>query len=374
MLVQKHLFHAPKLDLDIGESIPVTIGYETYGSLSPNRDNAILICHYFSGTSHAAGRYHPDDQNPGWWDALIGPGRAFDTNEYFVVSVDTLCNVNVRDPMVVTTGPASVNPATGRPYGSAFPQITIRDNVRLQQQLLKSLGIERLVCVAGPSMGGFQALEWAVTFPQQVQRVIAAISAHQSPPVFALAVCQAGIDAIQADRYYRAGDYYGTDGPVGGLTRAAYLLVSMARSNAWIHGNWQRKTAVGSAHPWADRDGRFAFQSEIEQIARERAQAFDANHYIYSARACLLHDIGQGNGGLEGVARKLSPRVLMLPLSSDLLFTPDQNREFVDAVNQGGGDAELAVVDSPNGHLAGVYECARFAEQITRFLNRNGLH
>lgn len=374
MLVQKHLFYTPKLDLDVGESIAATVGYETYGKLSPAADNAVLICHFFSATSHAAGRYHPEEEQPGWWDALIGPGKPFDTDQYFIVAVDTLCNLNVKDPRVVTTGPSTTNPSTGRPFGTGFPQVTIRDNVRLQHQLLESLGVSQLRCVAGPSMGGFQALEWAVTYPNLVERVIAVASSHAAPPVFALGAAQAGADAIQADAAFREGDYYGTDGPINGLTRAAFLLTTLSRSNGWMESKWGRKTAVASAHPWADRDGRYAFQAEMEQIARERAQTWDANHFIYLARAAILHDIGHGNRGLEVAAQRIRARLLMLPISSDILFPPESNRLLVDAVNQYGGHAELIAIDSPNGHLAAVYESNRLAEPIARFLNRNGLH
>lgn len=374
MLGQKHLFFTPKLDLDVGESVAATIGYETYGRLNPAADNAVLICPYFSASSHAAGRYHPDEESPGWWDALIGPGKPFDTDQYFVIAVDSLCNLNVRDPKVITTGPASIDPATGRPFGRRFPQVTIRDNVRLQHQLIRSLSIETLFCVAGPSMGGFQALEWAVTYPAMVQHCIAVAASHQAPPIFALAAAQAGIDAIESDPAYADGDYYGTDGPVGGLTRAAYLLTTLARSNVWIDGKWGRRTAVGTAHPWADRAARYAAQAELEQVARERAQAYDANHYIYLARAAILHDIGHGNGALEGAARKIRAKLLMLPISSDICFPVDLSLPLVEAVTQQGGMAELVVIDSPNGHLAAVYESARLAEPISRFLNRNGLH
>jgi homoserine O-acetyltransferase len=374
VIAQKHVYYTPKLDLEVGESIAVTVGYETHGRLSPNRDNVILICHHFSGTSHAAGRYHHDDLTTGWWDGLIGPGQAFDTDQYFIIAVDMLCNLNVKSPLVTTTGPASINSVTGRPYGQTFPQVTIRDNVRLQRQLLKSLEIERLVCVAGPSMGGFQALEWAVTYPHLVERVIAVASNYAAPPVFALAVCQAGIDAIMADPAFREGNFYGEDGPLDGLTRATLILTTLARSDDWIEGKWRRKTAAGSPLPWADSQGRFAFQSEMEQLARERAQTYDANHYCYLARTSILHDIGHGTGGLEGAAQRIQAKVLMLPISSDLYFPAEGNRRFVDAVNEAGGSADMILTESPNGHLAAIYECNRFTEAISRFLCRNGVH
>ncbi|HWI60993.1 MAG TPA: homoserine O-acetyltransferase [Symbiobacteriaceae bacterium] len=374
MFVQKHLFHTPKLDLDVATSIPVTVGYETYGQLNPARDNAILICHPFSASSHAAGRYNADDPSPGWWDPLIGPGKAFDTDRFFIVAVDSLCNLGVRSPMVVTTGPATVNPETGRPWGTEFPQVTMRDNVRLQYQLLCSLGIERLAAVAGPGTGGFQALEWAVTYPDMVSRVIAVASAPQSPPVFSLAVCQAGIDAITSDPAYKGGQYYDGEGPTAGLTRAAFLLSTLVRSDAWIGENWERKTAKGSMHPRADRDGRFAFQAGMEQLAQEWARGCDANHFVYSARAALLHDIGYGNRGMEVAAQMIRAHLLLMPVAGDLLFPPHASRQLADLVNQHGGRAEVAPVESDNGHTGALQDCLCLSEPITRFLRREEMH
>ncbi len=374
MLVQKHLFHTPKLALDVGTSIAVTVGYETYGTLSPARDNAILICHDFAGTSHAAGRLHPDDPAPGWWDALIGPGKPFDTDRYFVIAPDSLCNLHVKDPMVVTTGPASLNPETGKPYGTEFPQITIRDQVRLQRQLVRSLGIERLYCVAGPSMGGMQALEWAVTYPDEVGKVVAAAAAPKCPPIFALAVCQAGIDAIRDDPDWCGGDYYGSDGPVRGLSRAVHLLSTLGRSNAWIDQVWARKTARASAHPWADPEGLYAFQADMAELARRHAETFDANHFIYTARACILHDLGYGNRGLEVAAQKIKADLLLLPVTSDLLFPAELSLPLVNLMRMHGGRAEIVPVDATGGHFAAIYESGRMAEPIARFLSREELH
>ncbi|HWI53727.1 MAG TPA: homoserine O-acetyltransferase [Symbiobacteriaceae bacterium] len=374
MFVQKHLFHTPKLDLDIAKSIPVTAGYETYGTLSPARDNAILICHPFSASSHAAGRYSADDPSPGWWDPLIGPGKAFDTDRFFIVAVDSLCNLRARSPMVVTTGPASIDPETGRPYGPDFPQITMRDNVRLQYQLISSLGINRLACVAGPGTGGFQALEWAVTYPDMVEKVVAVASAHQAPHIFSLAVCQAGIDAITADPAYKNGQYYDGDGPLEGLARAVFLQATLGGSDSWISSRWERKTAKGSMHPRSDREGRFAFQAGMEQIARERAREYDANHFIYSARAALLHDVGYANRGLEVAAQMVRAKLLLMPVTGDLLFPVDSSRQFADLVNQHGGQAEVAAVESGNGHTGALEDCLWLAEPITRFLRREEMH
>ncbi|HYF77434.1 MAG TPA: homoserine O-acetyltransferase [Symbiobacteriaceae bacterium] len=374
MFVQKHLFHTPKLDLDIATSIPVTVGYETYGRLNPTGDNAILICHPFSASGHAAGRYSADDPSPGWWDPLIGPGKAFDTDRFFVIAADSLCNLSTHDPMVVTTGPATIDPQTGHPYGATFPQITMRDNVRLQHQLIRSLGIERLAAVAGPGTGGFQALEWAVTYPDMVAKVIAVASAHQAPPVFSLAVCQAGVDAIMADPAYRGGHFYDGEAPADGLARAVFLLSTLTYSDAWISDRWERKTAKGSMHPRSDRDGRFAFQAGMEEMARLKAREFDANHYIYAARAALLHDIGYGNRGIEVAAQMIKARLLLVPVTGDLLFPVEASRTLADLVNQHGGHAEVAPLEAGQGHTSAISDCLWLTEPVTRFLRCEEMH
>jgi len=374
LFVQKHLFHSPKLDLDIARSIPATVGYETYGRLNAARNNAILVCHPFSASSHAAGRYGADDPSPGWWDPLIGPGKAFDTDRFFVVAVDALCNLRTHSPLVVTTGPATINPETGRPWGPDFPQITMRDNVRLQYQLITSLGIERLVCVAGPGTGGFQALEWAVTYPDMVDKVIAVATAHQAPPIFSLAVCQAGIDAIEADPDYKGGQYYDGNGPSDGLARAAFLLATLVRSDGWIADRWERKTAQGSMHPRSDRSGRFAFQAGMEQLARDRAREFDANHFIYTARAALLHDIGYANRGIEVAAQMIRAKLLLVPVVGDLLFPPENSHILAGLIRQHGGQAVVSPLESENGHTGALQDCKWLTEPITRFLRCEEMH
>ncbi|MFZ5815030.1 MAG: homoserine O-acetyltransferase family protein [Bacillota bacterium] len=361
MLAAKHVFTTPRLDLEVGESITATVGYETYGQLSPARENAVLLCHPFAGTSHAGGRYHAEGEEAGWWEPLVGPGKAFDTDRYFIIAVDSLCNLNLRDATVVTTGPGTLSPETGRVYGRAFPQVTVRDNVRLQRQLLESLGIERLACVAGPSTGGFMALEWAVTFPRLVRQVIAAGSAHRATPLFSLAVCQAAIDAIEADREE-------------GLVRATQLFLALSRSNDWMEAVWGRRTAVASAHPWADRDGRYAFQAELEEEARRLASRFDPDHFVATARMAILHDIAHGNRDLEVAVQKIKAELLLLPVSSDILFPPAASHAFADLVRAHGGRVEVVEIDSSAGHQATLLEAHRLAEPITTFLGRPALH
>lgn len=351
MRTSNHLFTTPELRLEVGESIAAAVSYETYGQLSPLRNNAILLCQPFLSSS----RVHE------WWEPLVGPGRAFDTNRYFVVTVENLCSPSVRDPAVSTTGPSSQAPETGRPYGSAFPQVTVRDNVRLQRQLLEELGVSELVCVAGPSTGGFTALEWAVTYPKMVQQVIAVASAPAVPPLFAMAVCQATIDAIQAD-------------PEQGVVRAMELYLTLSRSNDWLSAIWGRRTAASSPHPWAAREGRYAFQAELEAEARAMAARFDPLHLLYTARMAILHDIAHGNRDQDVAVQKISAELLLISVASDILFPSAVNEEFAALVRTYGGRAVALEMDSTTGHQAALLEAHRLAEPIMGFLGHPVLH
>lgn len=361
MLATKHVFTTPRLELEVGESIAATVGYETYGQLSPTHDNVILLCHPFAATSHVAGRYHADHDSVGWWEPLVGPGKAFDTNRYFVIAVDSLCNLNLRDATVVTTGPGTLSAETGQVYGRAFPQVTIRDNVKIQRQLLESLSIHELACVAGPSTGGFMALEWAVTYPRMVRQVVAVATAHYATPLFAMAVCQAAIDAIEAD-------------PEEGVIRATQQFLTLSRSNDWLEAVWGRRTAVASPHPWADRGGRYAFQAELADEARRLARRFDPDHYTYSARMAILHDIAHGNRDIEVAVQKIKAEVLLIPVSSDILFPPAASEGLAELVRAHGGKAEVVELESSSGHQAALLEAHRLAEPIMAFLRRPALH
>src|SRR5690554_6071216 len=182
-LVEKQAFVTTNFETFGGEVIPeVRVGWEAYGELNAAKDNVILITHFFSGNSHAAGKYAETDPMPGYWDAIIGPGKAIDTNRFYVISSDTLVNQEPHNPNVITTGPASINPATGKPYGLDFPVVTMRDFVNVQKRLLESLGIEKLHAVIGPSMGSLQALEWTVAYPDWVERLIHVIGMAEADP------------------------------------------------------------------------------------------------------------------------------------------------------------------------------------------------
>lgn len=338
MTNSKERFSTDRLRLEVGETIAATVGYETYGRLNAQRDNAVLLCPPLAESSHAAGS--TADPRPGWWEPLVGPGKAFDTDQFFVVVADTLCSPVRR---------------------GAFPQITVRDSVRLQRQLLESLGIEQLACVAGPSTGGFHALEWAVTYPDEVRQVIAVASGHQASPLFALAVCQAAIDAIRVD-------------PEQGLVHALRQYLTLSSSNDWLDAVWGRRTATDSPHPWTGPEGRYAFQAEVEAQAERLAAALDPERFAATARMALLHNIAHGNRDLHVAAQKITAELLLIPISSDILFPPSGNLEFADLVRAYGGRAEVRVLDSLAGHRAALLEAHRLAEPIAGFLGHPVRH
>jgi homoserine O-acetyltransferase len=255
IIVEKKTFEMPSYTTVAGETIKsVKIGWEAAGTLNADKSNAILITQYFSGTSHAFGKYEASDKAAGYWDAVIGPGKAVDTNKYYVLSSDTLVNLNTKMPNVVTTGPASINPDTGKPYGLSFPVVSIKDFVRVQKALIDSLGIKKLKAVMGASMGGLQAYEWAQSYPDTVERIIPVIASASAEP-FLIAWLDTWAQPINGD--------YDKEPPTEGL-KAALKIVTL-QANSW---EWARKTS-GTAPAEDGRDPAKAFtnQFKIESLA-----------------------------------------------------------------------------------------------------------
>lgn len=369
MIVKKQNFELDRLELVCGATLQrVRVGYETYGRLSPTKDNAILICHHFSGTSHAAGHYSEADAVPGYWDAVIGPNKPFDTDRYFIVSSDTLCNLNVKDPRVVTTGPASTNPQTGRPYGISFPIVTIRDFVNLQHALIRSLGIERLHAVAGPSMGGFQALEWAIAFPETVTRAILVITAGELHPWVIVMPGHIAETAIQLDPNWQQGEYYGKAEPLEGLALAFTVLTMIARSQHWADRTVGRAFADPERSPYKALENRFLIETEIEKVARDRAAQVDANSYIYLARANALYRAGIGFESFEEALARIQAKILLIPCSSDLFLPPYQSQELFNALREAGVKASSFELNSDGGHLAGILEIHKAEKALREIL------
>lgn len=354
-----------------GVSIPVTIGYETCGSLSPAKDNAVLICHFFTGTSHAAGKYADSDAAAGWWDYLIGPGKAIDTNRYFVICSDSISNINAHNPNVITTGPASINSATGKEYGTSFPIFTLKDVVRLQRELLRSLGIENLKMVGGPSMGGLQAFMWARHFPGMVEKVISVCATPILGPFGIMVPNQLGIDAIRLDPEWRNGDYYGHRPPVQGLLLAFKILLTSTRTHRWAMENFGRRYADPSFNdcpdPFTSYAGRFLVEKEVEATVDSRMQYFDANSYMYIAKANTLFDLCEGGETLESALSAIKAEVLLIMDDSDLVFARADGERTASMMKS----CRTFFYDSGNGHLSCIYEHQLFEGPIRHFMRRS---
>jgi homoserine O-acetyltransferase len=368
-LIEKKTFELPRYTTLHGATIrDVRIGWESYGTLNAAKDNVILVTHYFSGTSHAAGRYKPDDPLPGYWDAIIGPRKAIDTDRFFVISSDTLVNMNVKDPMVVTTGPASIDPDTGRPYGMCFPIVTIRDFVNVQKALLESLGIASLYAVAGPSMGSLQAFEWAATYPEMVDRVVAVIGGAEEN-AFLVAWLNLWAAPIRLDPNWNGGDYYGRAEPVRGLTEALKVVTMQALQWQWMDGMFGRRWADGSRDPAAAMENLFAVESWLEDTAALRAAACDANHFLYLVKANQLFLTGHGATVEEGLARIRAP-TLLVASANDLVFPlPRHFGALKDRLAAQGVRVEYTeAITGPFGHLDGIANIAKAGEPIAAFL------
>ena len=323
-----------------GRLAHVAVAYETWGELNADGSNAVLVLHALTGDSHASGPRSSGHPEPGWWERVVGPGLAVDTNEYFVVCP------NVLGGCQGTTGPASDDPATGQPYGSTFPAITIRDQVVVECALAHHLGIAQWSAVIGGSMGGQRALEWAVSFPDRVPRaVIVACGAQATAEEIALSALQAR--AIRADPAFRGGDYYDSepgDGPWRGMSLARGIGQVSYRSEIELDQRFGRGRQ-GDEDPMAG--GRYAIESYLEYHGQKLAHRFDANTYISLSQAMNHHDVGRGRGGIAAALRRISGAVTIAGISSDRLYPLRLQQELADLIPTA---PKLTVIDSLDGH------------------------
>ena len=372
MLVAKKIFELPELTTLSGKTIAnVRIGWESYGTLNADRSNAILVCHFFSGTSHAAGRYQESDPLPGYWDAIIGPGKAVDTDKYFVFSSDTLVNVNARDPMVTTTGPASIDPATGKPYGLSFPLVTIGDFVSVQKALVDHLGIDKLHAVIGPSMGGLQTYEWAASYPDRMERIIPVIAAA-APSAWLIAWLNIWAAPIRLDPNWNGGEYYGRAAPLAGLAEAIKIIGLQANHFEWVDATYGAAFARADFDPRAALDNKFAVEAAFEAAGAARAALSDANHLLYLVKANQTFVPGSGAGAktaAEGLQRIQAP-ALVLYTPTDQVFPPSAVKATIQALADNGLPVESGEIAGPFGHLNGLYAIAPHGERIAEFLAR----
>lgn len=348
------------LVLTSGKSIgPITIAYEHYGRLNEDKSNAILIAHAFSGDAHAAGYHKKSDKQPGWWDAMIGPGKAFDTNQYFVICT------NILGGCAGSTGPSSMNPETGRPYGLDFPIVTIADMVTCQRRVVDHLGIDKLLCVAGGSMGGMQALQWVASCPDRIRAAIPiATTLKHSPQQIALD--EVGRQAVMADAAWDRGNYYGRGQPQRGLALARMIGHITYMSDKSMEEKFSRNLR--------DKDLSFSFieDFEVEGYLRYRGDSFvkrfDANSYLYITKAMDYFDLSGGrlfpNGGTEDI------RFLVIAFGSDWLYPAYQSREIVHLLKTRGVEATYCEIKSTYGHDAFLLEVEEETHLIKHFLDK----
>jgi len=364
MLVKtEHVTFDRELKLQSGAKLgPITLAYETYGALNADRSNAILILHALSGDAHAAGRHAAGDRKAGWWDNAVGPQQAFDTDKYFIV-----CS-NVLGGCRGSTGPGSVNPATGKPYAMSFPVITMADMVAAQRWLMDHLGLERWLCVTGGSMGGMQALQWAVSFPDRVRSAIVLASTARVSAQ-SIALNEVPRQAIYADPNWAGGDYYGRTIPRAGLAVARMIGHITYLSEASMREKFGRRLQSREKYGY-----QFVTEFEVESYLKHQGvlftERFDANSFLYLTKAIDYFDLGHGLPSLAAAFRHVQARFLILSYSSDWLYPPAQSEELVRALLKNGSDATYMEIQSDYGHDAFLLETDRLAALTRDFLAR----
>ena len=348
------------LKLQCGQLLaPITLRYETYGTLSPDADNAILIEHALSGDAHVAGYYSESDEKPGWWDTMVGPGKTFDTNKYFIV-----CS-NVIGGCSGSTGPGSMNPATGTRYGMDFPFVTIADMVHAQKKLMDHLGIRKWLCVAGGSMGGMQVLRWALLYPDCMESIIP-IATTSRISAQSLAFNWVGREAIMSDPEWNGGHY--TDQPDRGLAIARMLAHITYLSEESMRRKFGRKLQSAKDYSF-DFDKDFSVESYLEHQGMRFVDRFDANAYLYITRAIDYFDVAdKSNGDLAKGLLPIQCKTLVVSFSSDWLFPPEQSREMVRGMLKNGLDVTYCNIKSSYGHDAFLLEDDTLGRLISNFL------
>jgi len=351
-----------ELQLESGRLLgPITLAYETYGQLNSTRSNAILVAHAWTGDAHAAGRNSAEDRKPGWWDDMIGPGKVIDTDRYFVI-----CS-NVIGSCKGSTGPTSINPKTGRPYNLTFPVLMVRDMVRAQRLLLSHLSIDSLITVIGGSMGAMQALEWAILYPEMVRSIIPIAGTGRTSPM-AISLNAVAKQAIFNDPMWKKGNYRPEHPPADGLALARAIGHISFLSDESMHLKFGRRFSA--------RDGMFDFfgQFEIERYLEYNGTSFvdrfDANSFLYLARALDLYDVGWNFDSREDALRRVTCPSLWFAFTSDWLYPPYQTEEVVDLLKSLNKPAEYHLIHSDYGHDSFLVEPEKFTPLVVEFLKR----
>ena len=357
--------------LDSGKTLQqVTIAYETWGELNSDKSNAILLCHAWTGDSHAAGSAQDGQPTPGWWDGLVGSGCAIDTDKYFVVCTNSLGGCQG------STGPASLHPLDGKPYGSRFPVITVRDMVRAQVRVSDLLGIDVWHSVIGGSMGGMQVLEWGITFPHRVRTLVPIATCLQATAQ-QIAWGAIGRRSIRLDPKWRGGDYYDAaigDGPWQGLAIARMVAQVTFRSDNVFTDRFGRELADTDA----DYNGlglwdKFEVENYLDHHGDKLIRRFDTNSYLIIGKAMDLHDVARGRGSLQTAASRITAPVLSMGISSDILYPTYQQKQIREIISESGGSCEYVEIDSPHGHDAFLINLDQVGKPLIEFLQKHSL-
>jgi homoserine O-acetyltransferase len=341
----------------------ITVAYETWGTLDATASNAILVCHALTGDSHAAGGTADGQRTDGWWNGLIGPGLALDTDRYFIVCANALGSCQG------STGPSSVNPADGKPYGARFPVVSTRDIVRTQALLADGLGIERWMSVVGGSMGGMQVLEWAVMFPERLRSFVSIASAASASPM-QIGWSEVGRLAIIQDPKWNGGDYYDAapgDGPHLGLMLARRIAQIHYRSDKSLNDRFGRST-VDRLENFGLWD-RFQIESYLDHHGQKLARRFDANSYLVLNKVMDLHDVGRGRDGIANALTRVVAPSLVVSIDSDILYPPRQQDELVAELRAAGADVRHETINSDHGHDGFLIEFDQLNPLLDTFLS-----
>ncbi len=351
-----------ELPLESGRMLgPLTLAFETYGTLNPARSNVVWVAHAWTGDAHAAGRHTPDDRKPGWWDDMIGPGKVLDTDRYYVV-----CS-NVIGSCYGSTGPTSINPRTGKPYNLSFPVVMVRDMVRAQQLLREHLGIDRVLTVIGGSMGAMQALEWGIIYPEHTGSIIP-IAGTGRPSPMAIALNALARQAIFNDPMWKKGNYRPEHPPADGLALARAVGHISFLSDASMHIKFGRRFSARDGI--FDFFGKFEIERYLEHNGRNFVDRFDTNSFLYLAKSLDLYDVAWGFDGLEEALARLDCPSLWFAFTSDWLYPPNQTEELVEILTRLEKPAEYHLVDSDYGHDSFLVEPEKFTPKVVEFLDR----
>ena len=359
-----HTFAQPPdaLKLDSGKRLgPITVRYETYGTLNEARSNAILVFHALAGSHHAAGYHSLDDKRPGWWDDMIGPGKGFDTSRFFIICSNFIGGCNG------STGPSSPRGDDGERYGLDFPLITIGDMVEAQRHLIDHLGIERLYCVAGGSMGGMQALEWAIRYPDRVRSAMV-LASTATVSAQGIAFHTVGRHAIMSDPAWNGGDYYHGPAPGNGLAIARMIGHITYLSEISLGRRFGRMLQDRAAFTY-EMSGEFQVESYLEHLGNRFVENFDANSYLYITKAMDYYDLSEAYGSLQDALARTRAKYLVASFTSDWLYPSSQSRQIVSALMRVGREVSYVELESVYGHDAFLLESPRLCQIVRSFLD-----